>query len=353
MRKRVSELAHVSASDYIGVLSDLGSECIGAIKVVDPEMKRVKPAYIELTEEEIADIAGEGVIEASELVMKAHLSLAGASGKVGLYYEPKTSTWYIPVGEAPSTHIVKQSHVRLDGIVTNEQLCLLAAERLGIEVPQSFIVDTGGHKDSQILLATERFDRRLIDRNHVISGHYKPYRLHQEDFAQAMAIESAAKYETEDGHYMRDAFRLILDYSARPIEDQIRLWDIIVFDYLAGNTDGHLKNISLIYSKDLSARRLAPAYDLVSTSIYEMSTDNMAFSIGDDVSLPDISRDSFVRAAEDTGLSSTVLMKRFDKMADKFGNALHEAASDLAGKGFEKASELEERILETGGISRL
>ena len=160
MRKRVSELAHVSASDYIGVLSDLGSECIGAIKVIDPEMKRVKPAYIELTEEEIADIAGEGVIEASELVMKAHLSLAGASGKVGLYYEPKTSTWYIPVGEAPSTHIVKQSHVRLDGIVTNEQLCLLAAERLGIEVPQSFIVDTGGHKDSHGVRCKIRLQQR-------------------------------------------------------------------------------------------------------------------------------------------------------------------------------------------------
>lgn len=44
---------------------------------------------------------------------KAHLSLTGASGKVGLYYDTENSAWYLPVGTAPSTHIVKQSHIRL------------------------------------------------------------------------------------------------------------------------------------------------------------------------------------------------------------------------------------------------
>ena len=34
---------------------------------------------------------------------------------------------------------MKQSHVRLDGIVTNEQLCLQTAKNLGIDVPDSFV----------------------------------------------------------------------------------------------------------------------------------------------------------------------------------------------------------------------
>ena len=64
-------------------------------------------------------------------------------------------------GTAPSTHIVKQSHVRLEGIVTNEQLSMMTAAKCGIEVPQSFIIDLGSGNDSEVLYATRRYDRTL------------------------------------------------------------------------------------------------------------------------------------------------------------------------------------------------
>ena len=73
---------------------------------------------------------------------RSHLSLTGASGKVGLYYDAAGKQWYLPKGTAPSTHIVKQSHVRLDGIVTNEQLSMMTAAKCGIDVPESFIYNT-------------------------------------------------------------------------------------------------------------------------------------------------------------------------------------------------------------------
>lgn len=91
------------------------------------------------------------------MVTKAHLSLTGASGKVGLYYKIDTNEWYLPIGAAPSTHIVKQSHVRLDGIVTNEQLCLQTAKNLGIDVPDSFVINVGTGKDEEVLFATHRY----------------------------------------------------------------------------------------------------------------------------------------------------------------------------------------------------
>ena len=97
-----------------------------------------------MSAEEVKRLAQEGATESAELVTKAHLSLTGASGKVGLYYDNEKDEWYLPYGDAPSTHIVKQSHVRLKNIVANEQLCLLTAKKLGIEVPESFIVKTTG-----------------------------------------------------------------------------------------------------------------------------------------------------------------------------------------------------------------
>ena len=55
------------------------------------------------------------------------------------------------MGAAPSTHIVKQSHVRLDGIVTNEQLCLMTAKKVGIEIPDSFVINVGDGRDEDVV----------------------------------------------------------------------------------------------------------------------------------------------------------------------------------------------------------
>ena len=59
-------------------------------------------------------LAAEGAQKSAEIVTRSHLSLTGASGKVGLYYDTAGNQWYLPQGTAPSTHIVKQSHVRLE-----------------------------------------------------------------------------------------------------------------------------------------------------------------------------------------------------------------------------------------------
>ena len=54
---------------------------------------------------------------------------------------------------------MKKSHVRLSDIVTNEQLSLTAASKLGISIPESFIINTGAARDDEILFATKRYDR--------------------------------------------------------------------------------------------------------------------------------------------------------------------------------------------------
>ncbi|CCY58926.1 hipA-like N-terminal domain [Clostridium sp. CAG:632] len=59
-------------------------------------------------------------------------------------------------------HIVKQSHVRLKKIVANEQLSLLTAKHLGIEIPESFIVTTNRNDDEAVLFATKRYDRQFV-----------------------------------------------------------------------------------------------------------------------------------------------------------------------------------------------
>ncbi|MDD3403476.1 MAG: HipA domain-containing protein [Hespellia sp.] len=350
-RQSVARWMHVDETDYLSILAGLGNECLGAIRIVSENESLQKPFYEKLTSEQVAKLAKEGATRSTQLVTKAHLSLTGASGKVGLYYDEQNDTWFLPKGEAPSTHIVKQSHIRLDGIVTNEQLCLQTARHLGIDVPESFIINMGNAQEEQVLFASRRYDRLLDSSTDMIQGLRRPLRLHQEDFAQAMGMASSEKYEKNNQEYLRKIFHLLSTYSASPIEDQMKLWDIMVFDYLIGNTDNHIKNISLLYDKNLKGIHLAPAYDIISTAIYESSTRNMGIAIAGEICLDDINEEVFRKAASEIDLGEKMLMNRFYAMKQRFASALEKSIHMLTAKGFDKAESIGREIMKQGGIA--
>ena len=349
-RKAVANWMKADENDYISILAELGKECLGAIKIVEGKDNEVS-GYELLSAERVKALAAEGATKSTEILLETHLSLTGASGKVGLYYNAADKTWYLPKGDAPSTHIVKQSHVRHKQIVLNEQLCIQTAKRIGITVPESFIVSHGSQADEDILYASARYDRPLLN-NKELDGLKCPYRLHQEDFAQALGIFAADKYEKTPSGYMARMFELLRNNSSNPIEDQMALLRIIIFNYLIGNTDCHVKNFSLLYSEDLKSKRLAPAYDLVATRVYR-TTPDMSFYIGDEANIARINRGQFEMAASEIGLSSNLVLRNFDDVANKLEKAMADAAEDLAEKGFENAIALKDVILKSGGYGMM
>ena len=343
-RQSVAQWLRVDESDYISILSVLGSECLGAIQVVEEGHMPVAADYQKLTHKRMKALAEEGAGEAAEFVTESHLSLAGASGKVGLYYDTPKDKWYLPIGDAPSTHIVKQSHVRLNDIVINEQLVLRTAAKLGIDVVESFIINTGDGSDEDVLFATSRYDRKeFSDRK--VAGLACPMRRHQEDLAQALGIAASNKYEkTGDNHFAKVG-ELIRENSANAAEDLIKLWDITTFNWLVGNTDNHIKNMSLIYSADLKAVRLAPAYDLISTVIYPSSAKVMAFNIGGIYPRREIDKAAWERAAVNIGIGRGFAVDRIVAMSERLPTVLKEAAGELEDAGFAAARELMKGIM--------
>ena len=346
-RQCVADSIHAASEDYISILRELGSECLGAIQIIDEDNPPVKSGYAPLSIKEIRELAKEGAGKSAEIVVKSHLSLTGASGKVGLYYDHSSGKWYKPQGLAPSTHIVKQSHVRYKNIVLNEQLCLLAAQKLGIEIPESFIlqVQAGRVSDDDVLFATRRFDRDFDNDSHIIDGLQTPYRLHQEDFAQALGIKSSDKYEKAGQGYLKRMFEVLQKYSSNPIEDSLKLLRRAVFNCIIGNTDNHIKNSSLVYSKDLSSVRLAPFYDVVCTRVYESSTDEMSVSINGKQNINLITKYDFEQEAKNCGLSSKAAEKIYDELHNGIQKALLDAADELSQAGFTEAKSMAEKIL--------
>ena len=344
MRRSIAANMHFDENDYLSILCNLGRECLGAIRIgyADDEQE---DGYEAITPEQVEELAAEGTAKSTEMVIKSHLSLTGASGKVGLYFDDEEGQWYLPRGLAPSTHIVKQSHIRLEGIVSNEQLSMLAAHKCGIITPESFVVNVGKGIDSEVLFATKRYDRIIDDTSEMIGHLKRPFRIHQEDFAQAMGITSFEKYERDGSSYAEKMFDVIRKYSKNPLADQLSLWNRIVFNYALGNTDAHIKNYSLLYDSNMEGIHLAPAYDMISTVIYESTTRDMSFNIGGVRNLDSIGVENFKSLAAGVGIAERLAMSNYQKVMDCFESAIREAGRELKDMGFSNAGDIAERIL--------
>ncbi|MDO5441912.1 MAG: HipA domain-containing protein [Bacillota bacterium] len=334
-RQSLANSIRKNENDYIGLLSVVGRECIGAILISDATCD-LTSEYIPIDDAMIKSLAAEGASKSAEILTKTHLSLAGATGKVGLFLDDKTGKWYLPQGLAPSTHIIKQSHVRYKDIVVNEALCLNLAKKCGINVPESFIIETDGKADSDILFAVKRFDR--------YSAGGKIHRLHQEDFAQALSIASNHKYEIEGAHHMQQMFSVLKNYSANPIEDQIKLFRMIAFNVIIGNTDAHLKNYSLVYDKYLGNRRLSPAYDMLCTA-YHGTTNMLSFNINGKYDINEVTRGDLLQAAKEAGLGSKIANKALEDLCNSFELNAKEASYELVDQGFAAAKNILDAIL--------
>ena len=222
---------------------------------------------------------------------------------------------------------------------------MLAAAKCGLNTAESFIINTGKGNDSEVLFATKRYDRLINSDSKKVNGLERPFRLHQEDFAQAMGIPSANKYEPEGAEYALGMFDVLRRYSADPLADMVALWDRIVFSYILGNNDGHIKNYSLLRGINLKEIRLAPAYDIVCTTIYENSTRKMSFNIGGKADINDISESSFRELASSVGLGEKIAIDRFGMVLNHFESSLHASAKELSDMGFKGAENMADKIL--------
>lgn len=112
------------------------------------------------------------------------------------------------------------------------------------------------------------------------------------------------------------------------------LFELSIFNFLIGNCDAHLKNYSLIRSKDWSELNLAPAYDLVSTAVYDELGAGLAMHVGRAKKLQDVTCESFIELGEALSLSNRVSNLLLDEFCEKFKEGLDscEAESEVAEK---------------------
>jgi serine/threonine-protein kinase HipA len=131
-----------------------------------------------------------------------------------------------------------------------------------------------------------------------------------EDFCQLTEKPTEHKYR---GSYEQIA-RAILRYSAIPGLDVLNFYEVVLFSFLTGNADMHLKNFSLIEKPGLGMG-LAPAYDLVNTALVNPA-DNEEMALSLNGRRNKIGRTDFEAAFTAAGLTLTQQRNLFSKMAE-------------------------------------
>ena len=326
-RTELAHRFHVSPSDYLSLLERLGSECVGALlfQSDDAPEDAFVPRYAPISEKQLKAFVLHPSIEAASRMQTSRLSLAGAQSKTGLFLpkdsSPSTAsaeTWCIPLGSAPSTHVLKIADERFNTLALNEFVCMLLAKECGIETAATFLP-----QNMERVIASERFDRFWPDTPRVLDGVEAPLRLHQEDFCQALGWPSYLKYELPDtASYAVIAGNLINKLSSNIIADKRAFARLTIFNYLIGNCDNHFKNHSFLYSPSWEAKRLAPAYDIVCTTVLGFDR-KMGFEIGFHQMIDDITPDDWRQFAEDIEVPSEWVIGEKERMSNVIQNDCH------------------------------
>lgn len=144
-------------------------------------------------------------------------------------------------------YILKPQTEQYTNLPENEDLTMHLARLAKINtVPHSLI----RFKDGSLAYITKRIDRDK-----------KGNKIPMEDMCQLTEKLTEQKYK---GSHEQIA-KKIVEFSAYPVLDLINYVEVLLFCYLTGNADMHLKNFSLY--KKIKETTLTPAYDLLSTKL--------------------------------------------------------------------------------------
>ncbi len=304
LRSAIARKLGLSDKNDYALLEAIGGECAGAVSLYpEDQQPPTEPGrYQPLDEEQLQQLiqqlpqqpmlAGEGELR---------LSLAGVQNKLPVYFDGQQIS--LPQGNAASSHILKPAISHYPDSIFNEAYCMRLAAAVGLNVPQVSLLENRG----QWLYLVSRYDRQRSSPAEPIQ------RLHQEDFCQALAILPEIKYEKEGGPTLAACFELIRKQSIQPVIDLRQLLNWVAFNYLIGNADAHGKNVSLLLTRQ--GPKLAPFYDLMSTTIYPGLSDRPAMKIGGEDRPDWIIARSWQQLAQQCGIGFKLVKQTLDKTA--------------------------------------
>lgn len=240
---------------------------------------------LDYTLEEIDSLASQ--------VIKEQTSLTGVQPKLSLNLNKHEGKRRLTIVGLWGGFIMKPQ--------TDAYLQLPEVEDLTMHLAEVARIDIVPHSlmrmaDDSLCYVTRRIDRTP-----------KGEKIAMEDFCQLTERQTEYKYKSS----YETIGKTILRYSSVPKMDLTNFMEVLLFSWIVGNNDMHLKNFSLYEPKE-GKPRLTPAYDMLNAAIVNpRDREELALTLNGRKSK--IEADDFVKAAKTLGLPDNVMPNLFAK----------------------------------------
>lgn len=225
-------------------------------------------------------------------------TVPGVQKKLSLHLVSDSRKPRLTLVNYPTGYILKPQVAEFEALPESEQLIMTMADMAGIStVPHALIKGNAG-----LAYITKRVDRNLTDD--------KIEMLAMKDFCQLDLRLTEDKYR---GSYERCA-KIIKQYSSRVGIDMAEFYIRLVFCFIVGNSDMHLKNFSLIETAEGSGEYvLSPAYGLLPVNA-NMPADKEQFALAMNGKKMNIRKGDFLKFADTCGITRQTAEKLIENL---------------------------------------
>ncbi len=242
----------------------------------------------------------EELEELAVQVIKDQTSLTGVQPKLSLHLNEHEGSQRLTIVGLWGGFICKPQTIQFDQMPETEDLTMHLAELAKIDVVPHTLMRMA---DNSLCYLTRRIDRSSTGE-----------KLAMEDMCQLTERQTEHKYKSS---YERIA-KAIVQYSSMPKMDVTNFFEVILFSWITGNNDMHLKNFSLFEPHDGNIR-LTPAYDMLNAVILNLKDDE-EFALTLNGKKKKLKRSDFILS----GMMMGVEQKTIERLIGKYVKLLPE-----------------------------
>lgn len=233
-------------------------------------------------------------------IIQEKTSLTGVQPKLSLHLNEHEGSKRLTIVGLWGGYICKPQSPRYELMPEVEDLTMHLAEKARIDVVPHTLMRMA---DNTLCYLTRRIDRTPDGE-----------KIAMEDMCQLTERQTEHKYKSS----YEQVGKAILKYSSMPRMDVVNFFESVLFSWLTGNNDMHLKNFSLFETADKI--RLTPAYDLLNAAIINPKDDEeLALTLNG--RKKKIQREDFIKSASVLNIEAIIverLINKYIKLLPKF-----------------------------------
>lgn len=312
LRELIAQGLKVHADNEFQLFSYLGEDLPGAL-VAEPVEPEDIPANF------LSAYGKAKAVKLEKTAWENKFSLAGIQMKFSM--KQQDGRYNLSKGDALGDWIVKTPSTKHKDVPVNEFTAMTLASIAGVDLPEITLVELDkldnlppiNLPDEKLAFAIKRFDRN------------NDQRIHMEDFAQVLVKYPHEKYNSAS--YEQIA-KILYNFSGDGLQDTQQFARRLLVNILLANGDAHIKNWSLLYSDQVTPR-LAPAYDIVTTSVYIENERQYALNLGKTKEWYAVTYENFEGWAKRAGVPWRAIKPHLDDALEKARSLWPEKLNEL------------------------